>query len=215
MIKFDEDYYERGIEKGISCFENYRWLPELTIPAAMACVDYLGIERGDTVLDFGCAKGYYVKALRMLGRTAWGCDASRYAQGKCDASVKPFVKLCTEENPFPFTRSFDFIIAKDVLEHMTEQQVLDFLGHAKDNGAGILFVVVPLATLEGRYIIPEDEKDVTHIIRKTQYQWEYLLTGMTLWELVDFSFKVPGLKEHQTSRYEGGVGFFTLQPKEK
>jgi len=207
---FNEDYYERGPEAGVSNFRDYRWRPELTIPAAMASIDYLDIKRGDSVLDFGCAKGYYVRAFRMLGRNAWGCDSSRYAVDQCDEEVRPFVKLCTEETPFPFARPFDYIIAKDVLEHMTEQQVTDFLNRFSDADAGTLFIIVPLAK-DGKYIVPEDEMDKTHIIRKTPEQWEYLLTTYTEWDLVDFSFKVPGLKEHQTSRHANGVGFFTLE----
>jgi SAM-dependent methyltransferase len=205
---FDEDYYERGIETGISCFENYRWLPELTIPAAMSCIDYLGMERGSSVLDFGCAKGYYVKAFRMLERCAWGCDISKYAFMKSDEDTRPFLRLCTEENPLPFTRTFDYILAKDVLEHMDKRDVAAFLKQARGNKTVELFVIVPLAK-DGRYIIPQNEEDATHIIRETPEGWEELFSSSG-WRVEDFAFKVPGLKEHQTSRYARGVGFFTL-----
>ncbi len=78
---YDADYYERGVESGKSCYSNYRWLPELTIPMAMVLIDTLGIRpgAGQRVLDFGCAKGFVTKALRMLRRDAWGIDISRYA----------------------------------------------------------------------------------------------------------------------------------------
>ena len=33
-IKYDKDYYENGVAKGISGYENYRWIPELTYPMA-------------------------------------------------------------------------------------------------------------------------------------------------------------------------------------
>jgi SAM-dependent methyltransferase len=205
---FDEDYYERGIETGVSCFENYKWLPELTIPAVMACIDYLGMERGCSVLDFGCAKGYYVKAFRMLERHAWGCDISKYALSKSDVSVRPFLKLCTEEEPFPFTKTFDYVLAKDVLEHMGEESVSVFLEQLKRGVSPELFVVVPLAK-DGCYIVPQNEKDVTHIIRKTSEGWREIFSSSG-WEVVDFAYKVSGLKERQTSRYAEGVGFFTL-----
>src|SRR3990167_8183034 len=61
--EYGEDYFERGFEKGISCFSMYRWLPELTTPMAMAMVDHLGIRRQDKILDFGSSKEYLVISL--------------------------------------------------------------------------------------------------------------------------------------------------------
>ena len=33
--EYNQDYFERGIELGISGYNNYRWMPEFTIPMAM------------------------------------------------------------------------------------------------------------------------------------------------------------------------------------
>ena len=63
---FDENYFERGVETQTSLYQNYRWMPEQTIPMVMTIIDYLKIQRGATVLDFGCAKGFVVKAFRLL-----------------------------------------------------------------------------------------------------------------------------------------------------
>ena len=86
-MEYDEDYFENGIKTGKSCYENYRWLPELTIPMAMTIIDLLKIQRFETVLDFGCAKGYLVKAFKLLYRNAFGVDASPYAIANCDSEV--------------------------------------------------------------------------------------------------------------------------------
>lgn len=69
---YDREYFEYGVETGKSNYQNYRWIPELTIPMAMTIIDLLGIKPNESVLDYGCAKGYLVKALRMLHRNAWG-----------------------------------------------------------------------------------------------------------------------------------------------
>ena len=83
MIKpadwYDADYFERGLESGKSCYQNYRWVPELTIPMTMTIIDYLKIPRGAKILDYGCAKGYLVRSMELLGRPAWGLDTSPYA----------------------------------------------------------------------------------------------------------------------------------------
>ena len=51
---------------------------------AQVIIDYLDIHRGQKILDIGCAKGYLVKALRWLGRDAYGFDISDYALEKSD-----------------------------------------------------------------------------------------------------------------------------------
>lgn len=76
---YDQSYYEHGIESGISLYSNYRWLPELTIPLAARIIEYLQIGVEDSILDFGCAKGYLIKAFRLLHRNAYGFDISSYA----------------------------------------------------------------------------------------------------------------------------------------
>ena len=205
--KFNYDYFERGPEVGISCYTKYRWLPEKTIPAAMAYVDYLGIGRDSSVLDFGCAKGFYVEALRMLSRDAWGCDISRYALTCAKEATKPFLLLCTEDAPVPFERTFDFVISKDVFEHVPEESALTILTALRKCRPKKFFVVVPLAE-NGIFLVPEDELDATHVTRKSREEWALLFESAG-WQVVDFSYKVAGIKEHQQV-YGRGVGFFTL-----
>src|SRR3990172_9695055 len=109
--QYDEAYYEGGIMTGKSLYSNYRWMPEATVPMAMTIIDALKIPRGASVLDVGCAKGYLVKALRWLGRNAYGYDVSEYAIAHCDPEVATLVS--TE----PPSMVPEFAIAKDVLEH--------------------------------------------------------------------------------------------------
>lgn len=207
--KFTKDYYENGIKTGISCFENYRWLPELTIPTVVGYIDYLNIKRRDYILDFGCAKGYYVKSFRLLGRNAWGCDVSEYAVSKADQHTKPFLKLSTDINPIPFSYEFDYIIAKDVLEHMSEINILNFLKSAHRKKVKCIFIIVPLGK-NGKYINPEDEKDITHIIRYSQEEWNILLS-FSGWTVTNFSHEVSNIKEKHTKLNLKSVGFFTLR----
>ncbi len=205
---FNEDYYERGPEKGVSCYVNYQWLPHKTIPAVMTYVDYLGIKPGQSILDFGCAKGYYVKALRLLHRDAWGCDISSYAISSSDDETKPFLKVSSLENPVPFDRHFDFIVSKDVLEHMEVSAVDYLLNRFLEINPKRLFVIVPLA-LNNKYIIPEDELDITHKIRFSKNEWVDFFESCG-WNLVESKDKLPGIKDHQ-AKYLGGVGLFNLK----
>lgn len=51
---YNVDYYENGLSTGKSCYQNYTWMPEMTIPMAMTMIDYLSISKNHTILDYGC-----------------------------------------------------------------------------------------------------------------------------------------------------------------
>jgi len=153
---YDETYYENGIAAGVSCYENYRWLPELTIPLCAEMCEILEIKPTDTILDFGCAKGYMVKAFRLLHRQAFGYDISQYAKDNA----------CIELED-EYTDYYQWVIAKDVFEHLMYTELDHVLSSlACDN----IFVVVPLGR-NGKYVNPDDEKDKTHIIRENRTWW--------------------------------------------
>tara|TARA_R110002096_G_scaffold186882_1_gene366027 strand:+ start:400 stop:1008 length:609 start_codon:yes stop_codon:yes gene_type:complete len=160
---YDEDYYERGVETGRSLYSNFRWMPELTIPLAYEMIKVLKLNDGDKVLDYGCAKGYLVKALRLLQIDAMGYDISEYAIGKADADVKEHVG-----NTLP-NMMFHAVIAKDVFEHMTEEQVKKALASLALI-TNQLFIIVPLGDGE-KYTIPSYELDETHVLRKPLQWW--------------------------------------------
>ncbi len=74
--QYDADYFLRGKATGKSLYEDYRWMPGLTIPMVRSMISHLGIANADMVLDFGCARGYVVRAFRELGYLAYGYDTS-------------------------------------------------------------------------------------------------------------------------------------------
>jgi hypothetical protein len=138
MSQYDADYFLHGKEKGISLYEDYRWLPDLTLPMARAIVDHLGVQRGDTICDFGCARGYTVKALHQMGHVVWGLDISKWAVEHADNEVWEYVHQGTT-----ISQETDWIIAKDVLEHVValSDTITDLMNNARKG----VFVVVPLS----------------------------------------------------------------------
>ena len=120
MSKYNEEYYERGEELGISGYTKYRWLPKLTIPMCERFITYLGINKEDNLLDFGCAKGFTVNAFNSLGYNCYGVDISDYAISKCDPEIKDRLRLYTGDDSLNHDRfdKFDYIFAKDVFEHI-------------------------------------------------------------------------------------------------
>ena len=55
MHLFTKDYYEDGVIKHISGYENYSWQPTRSIPEALDIQNYFDF---DTCVDYGCAKDF-------------------------------------------------------------------------------------------------------------------------------------------------------------
>lgn len=201
---YDEDYFLRGRETGKSLYENYRWMPELTTRMVEAIIAHLGIKRKDSVLDFGCARGYVVKAFRRLGYEAFGVDISEWAIKNADEEVKPFLNW-SENSPPALPEEFDWIIAKDVLEHIPEVcQAVEYLMDAAKVG---VFAVVPLAHGD-RYDVEEYELDVTHVHRHPLRWWvgQFHRPGRS----VEGRYRVNGIKDNY-AHCPTGNGFITAR----
>jgi ribosomal protein L11 methylase PrmA len=197
-MMFDEAYFLRGKQTGVSLYEDYRWMPNLTMPMARCIVDYLKLRYTDRVLDFGCARGYLVRALRMLGYCAWGFDTSEWAVANCDPYVREFMVTST-------SRDYEWILAKDVLEHVLDvPEAVDRLMIAANVG---VFAVVPLAH-GPRYDVEEYEGDITHLHRWNLGMWAgvFMRPGWA----VTASYRVRGVKDNY-AHHQRGNGFITAR----
>ena len=157
---YDADYYLDGLNSGKSNYENYSWMPDLTLPMADHLKRALQLKDGDTVLDVGCARGYLVKALRMRGVNAFGYDTSEWAVANCDEGVKGYVS-----NTLPGDR-YDHVVMKDVAEHIHPDDLHHLLSTLLVSTRKSMLLIVPLsAQINGLYLRPEDNADSSHIIR--------------------------------------------------
>ncbi len=208
-VEYDEDYYERGVVVGKSGYMNYSWMPELTIRMAHFLIISLGISKGDRVLDYGCAKGYLVRALRLLGVNAEGVDVSRYAIDNVDGVVKAHCRLISDPAD-AFNGDYGMMIAKDVFEHVMEDDLRDLLRHAHPR-CKRMFVVVPVAADNfcNSFIVPEYNKDITHITIKSVPWWTRLFED-TGWNIDQFSHSFPGVKENWTGVWADGNAFYCI-----
>jgi hypothetical protein len=202
--QYDANYFLHGKETGKSLYENYRWMPDLTIPMARAIADHCGILKEDTILDFGCARGYVVRAFRELGYITYGYDVSKWAIENADESVRQHI---TSSLGVAHILRYDWIIAKDVLEHIkyADMTIRDLICTARKG----LFVVVPLSTHDGEpYTIKEYEMDVTHVQRRTLMTWasSFIQPGWS----VEVSYRVPGVKDNYAQHTQGN-GFITAR----
>jgi SAM-dependent methyltransferase len=209
---FNEDYYERGLASGISGYMNYSWMPETTLRMAHFMINGLPIAAHERVLDFGCAKGFIVKALRILGIESFGVDVSAYAISQAPAEVAPYCSVIADcHDPACFSQHFDWLVSKDVFEHIAESELRTLLGRARDF-VDRMFIVVPFGHDDGSdgFIIPAYDSDITHITVKPKAWWDALFLGHG-WQIRSFAFEFTGVKENWTRTSPRGNGFYVLQ----
>jgi len=208
---FGEDYYMNGIESGISNYVDYKWLPELTLPMAKSFIDIFGIEKEATVLDFGCSRGYFVKALREHDVRSFGVDISEWAIKNCHEDVRGYVSNKIEDYP----PTFNYIFSKDVLEHIPTEVLPNTLEKLFSICTEAAIFIVPLAKSEGgEYIYPNDELDKTHIHRKTIQGWVDLIEPFANDFTIFVSQKIPSLKK-ASEQFEGSTGIIYCKKLKK
>ena len=148
MNQFTKEYYEDGVRNHISGYEDYRWMPTRSIPEAL---DIKHKFEFDTCVDYGCAKGFLVHALRIIGCKAFGEDISDYAISHCHPEVKDYVST-------PNANRYDLLICKDVLEHVEVDDMPSVLQSFKKK-SNQFFFAVPLGDND-RFRIREYEVDI-------------------------------------------------------
>ena len=116
--KFNKDYFTDGIAKGISCYENYRWIPELTYPMAHSFYNFLELRKNSNVLEYGCANGFLVKCLKDFGVNSFGVDISSYAIENSKEEIRENIVLGNSNNlPWP-DNYFDLVISITTLHNL-------------------------------------------------------------------------------------------------
>lgn len=193
---FDRTYYECGKQAGVSLYENYSWRPEISIPIAQ---QLKAMYPGKTILDFGCAKGFTVQALREIGVTAYGVDWSVYALSQANSAVQPY--LFDQIDTVP---AVDVVYAKDVFEHVEKAELYSILLKLRKKTKEAFFIV-PLGD-DGRYRIPEYHADVSHLIAENESWWrlQFKLAGFRIRGL---SHSCQGFKTNWR-HFKTGNGFY-------
>lgn len=205
---FDADYYLNGPKTGKSNYENYRWMPELTGELAETLMSSFGLDEGSDFLDYGCARGYLVRALRERGVRADGFDTSEWAISNCDPNVRKNV-FNSFEHLGPW---YDFALAKDVFEHVPwatlEQVIPDLMVKC-----GRLLIVVPVTyTEEGEFLYPADNQDASHINRHTSTGWLTRLSAIWPRTFVCFAgHHATGIIKPASRTHPGSTAFFILE----
>jgi 2-polyprenyl-3-methyl-5-hydroxy-6-metoxy-1,4-benzoquinol methylase len=166
---YNADYFERGKKLGISNYLHYRWLPQRSLQEAKNIYNLTGINRNARIFDFGCAKGFLVKAFLQMGFDAYGCDISEYAIEQADPQSRERCKQNNFMQIVPFENTFDLIVAIHVLEHMRPTYLPEIFNHLKKKSNRFFFRVKKKK--KGYYFNNKHNKDVSHIIAEDIFWW--------------------------------------------
>lgn len=202
--QFDYDYFEIGEEKKKSLYTNFQWLPSISFPIANTIKKFYPNKR---ILDYGCAKGFIVYALRLLNVEAYGYDISKYAIKNCKKEVSSY--LFNKKGDVPYV---DVIFIKDVLEHLP-YNLIDKELNWMFKMCNEAFFIVPLGE-DGKYRIIEYAFDITHIIIEDEEWWskKFIKVGF---KIKEFYHQKEGIKDNWISRNHCGNGIFFLEKDNK
>tara|TARA_X000000950_G_scaffold227766_1_gene275015 strand:+ start:596 stop:1183 length:588 start_codon:yes stop_codon:yes gene_type:complete len=190
MNKYSEYYYEviekyklfheNGIKKGNkskpgeSTFLGYslsRWILKIK--------EIIKINKCDSLLDFGCGKGFLYKNKFKINdqeyRNLLDCweleDVYLYDPGVKEFSVYP-------------VRKFDGLICTDVIEHIPESDVLQFIDNLFKLSNKFIFVVI--ATIPATKFF--DDGNNIHLCLKTEEEWKKIF--------LEFKAKYPEINQY-------------------
>lgn len=139
-------------------------------------INSVSMKSRDSVLDFGCGVGFYIKGLLEMGFNPVGIESSMYAIENCHPLVRNHIHPLSSTYLKKLLNSpVRLLIAKDVLEHIPTA-ILPRLWKSISRCAEQFVVVVPFVDKQTRrYVNTEDEHDLTHVVRKTREEWFELL----------------------------------------
>ena len=166
---FDADYFEHGRKSNWKSGYHWRDFAGLFRETAQFLVTMF--PEAASYLDAGCAKGFLVRALRELGKDAWGFDHSEWALEHAEKVARPFLQLASAETA-ELKRSFDLTLAFSLLESLTEAQAAEFLRRARDWTNQALVAVVFVCEDESRRqrLLANDE-DLSRVTIQSRAWW--------------------------------------------
>lgn len=119
-------------------------------------LDWFGDIKGKSVLDVGCAKGRFSKALTERGAKVIGIDpAERFIEIAKENVKNASFKVASATN-IPFANnSFDGLLCLEVLEHIpdTEKAIAEMVRVLKSRGK-IIIIDKNILSLHYKYLLP-------------------------------------------------------------
>ena len=167
MSAFDESYFNTGN------YSNYLEREDRYVRLAKDVVGLYGsinlIHPDDSILDYGCATGFLLNGMHQQGFVnTYGYDISKWAVSKI-SSEHEIINL-NKRN------IFDHCFCLDVLEHMTDEDIISVF--ANFITSSILTVRIPVSLDGKQFYLSQSRLDKTHINCKKKQEWIHFLESL-------------------------------------
>lgn len=125
------------------------------------------------IVDFGCAVGFLLEAFKEHGyRNLAGIEVSDWARGEAKKRGLGILSSIDQLSSCPV----DLLLAMDVFEHMTDQEIHKVFSHANPKA---ILARIPSSTDGGKtFHLEVSRADPTHINCKTKEQWIQFFTDL-------------------------------------
>jgi len=160
---------------------------------AQAMVSAVGLRPGGRILDFGCGVGAMTAACNSLGHPTIGVDFSPDAIENALPEARDYVHQIgtgggLSLSDFP-NDMVDLVIAKDVFEHVPEDD-LQRLGEELLCIGRQVLAVIPTTDEAGSFVCGLYNQDKTHVTRLTRGAWLGFFPCATVLDLADLTPRV-------------------------
>ena len=118
--KFGFDYFDGDRNHG---YGGFSYNPKFWQPVIPTIVENYKIGNSSTVLDVGCAKGFFLYDLKLAfpGINITGVDLSEYAIANSIPEIKPYLQV-GNATKLPFENNyFDFVISINTIHNLSRE----------------------------------------------------------------------------------------------
>ena len=139
--KFGFDYFDGDRNHG---YGGFSYNPKFWQPVIPTIVENYKIGSSSTVLDVGCAKGFFLYDLKLAfpGINITGVDLSEYAIANSIPEIKPYLQV-GNANKLPFENNyFDFVISINTIHNLNREDCAVALQEIKRVTKGNSFITV-------------------------------------------------------------------------
>lgn len=156
------DYMERADRYKKTAYEMSNLLKQLSLATNDSCL-----------LDYGCAVGFLMEGFKEVGhKNVIGFEVSEWAANE----ARKRGNSVTTDRGRLFGKDIDVMVALDVFEHMTDEEVVNAINTALPRA---LVVRIPVSTDGGKtFHLAVSRADKTHINCKTSDQWIEFFTSI-------------------------------------
>lgn len=124
--EFGKEFFDGDRRHG---YGGYRYSPRFWQPVVPAFREHFTLQRGSSILDVGCGKGFMMHDFAELipGIVVKGVDISKYAIASAMEDMRPHVKVADARSlPFP-DKSFDVVISINTIHNLARAECIQAL----------------------------------------------------------------------------------------